>query len=121
MPKFKVAPERLRALRDRLNIKGRSELNFEEKVKAISEIVSAFTFRAGFDLFRIRQQLVKLKTRHPDLAEPQKVLLAELEARFTKRETMIKTRAEKKRKGEPIYHVAGIGGGRNVSAVSYSG
>lgn len=97
----KSTPLRLRALRDRINLRGRSELTFEEKVKCIAEVISTFTFNPR-DLSYVRDYIKKLTTRHPDLTDDQKVLLAQLEDRFTKREQMIRARTEKKRRGEPI-------------------
>ena len=90
---------RLRALRDRINLRGLSELSFEEKVKAITEIVSTFTFSPR-DLSYVRVYLMKLKARHPDLTEQRKVLLAELDGRFAKRQSWISERVAKKRRVE---------------------
>lgn len=98
---FKCAPLRLRALRDRINIRGRSELSFEEKVRCIVEVISTFTFRPR-DLSYVRPYMEKLKIRHPDLTEGQKVLLAELVDRYTKRALWIKERSEKKKRGQPV-------------------
>jgi hypothetical protein len=97
----KAESDRLRALRDRIGIRGRYELSVEEKIACIGEIISTFTFRA-FDLIHPRRYIAKLESRHPDLNDGQKVLLAKLKDRYEKRAQWIKERAEKKRLGEPI-------------------
>jgi hypothetical protein len=87
-------PERLRALRDRFNLTGRYQLSFEDQAKCVLEMISCFAYKR-FDLIWIRKYIAKLKTRS-DLTESQKVLLAEVEDRYARRDLLIQRRVDKK-------------------------
>lgn len=98
----KLAPERLRALRDRLRLRGRNELSFEEKVKCILEMISVYTFNATW-LKNARHHIEYLRTSTPNPTPEQQALLVEVDARYAKRQRMIETRAEKKKRGEKLW------------------
>jgi hypothetical protein len=85
--------DRLRALRDRFNIRGLYELSFEEKLSVVREIIGTYVFRRR-ELHHVRNQISKLKARHPNLTDSQKVALAELDEKFIRREQLVLSRIE---------------------------
>jgi hypothetical protein len=85
--------DRLRALRDRFNIRGLYELSFEEKLSVVSEIIGTYAFRRR-DLHHVRNQISKLKARHPNLTDSQKVAMAELDEKYIRREQLVLARIE---------------------------
>ena len=91
--------QRLRALRDRLKLRS---LPFDDRVRSILEITSTYTF-TGSDLFHLRGYVARLKAGVPNPTPEQQATLAEVDARLGKRTEMIRSRAEKKKRGEPIY------------------